>query len=69
MKFGIFFEHQVPRPWEPGDEARVFAEALEQIELADRIGIEYAWLVEHHFISAAPKLTCGALCGALCGAF
>jgi len=61
MKFGIFFEHQVPRPWEPGDEARVFAEALEQIELADRIGIEYAWLVEHHFLeeyshSSAPEL-------------
>src|SRR5437016_512364 len=23
MKFGMFFEHQVPRPWEEGDEARL----------------------------------------------
>ncbi len=57
----MFFEHQVPRPWEPGDDARVFAEALEQIELADRIGINCAWLVEHHFLeeyshSSAPEL-------------
>ena len=50
MKFGLFFEHQVPRPWEDGDEARVFTEALEQIELADRIGIDCAWVVEHHFL-------------------
>ena len=61
MKFGLFFEHQVPRPWEDGDEARVFAEALEQIELADRIGIDCAWAVEHHFLeeyshSSAPEL-------------
>ena len=35
MKFGMFFEHQVPRPWEVGDEARVFAEALEQIDHAE----------------------------------
>ncbi len=61
MRFGLFFEHQVPRPWTDGDEARVFAEALEQIELADRIGIDCAWLVEHHFLeeyshSSAPEL-------------
>ena len=57
----MFFEHQVPRPWEAGDEARVFNEALEQIALADRIGIDCAWLVEHHFLeeyshSSAPEL-------------
>ena len=50
MKFGLFFEHQVPRPWADGDEARVFAEALEQIELADRLGFDCVWLVEHHFL-------------------
>lgn len=66
MKFGMFFEHQVPRPWEAGDDARVFAEALEQIELADRIGIDYAWLVEHHFLeeyshSSAPELFLAAV--------
>ena len=60
MKFGIFYEHQLPRPWNDGDEHRLFQEALDQVELADRLGIDYAWEVEHHFLeeyshSSAPK--------------
>ena len=50
MKFGIFYEHQLPRPWREGDELRLFQEALDQVELADRLGIDYAWEVEHHFL-------------------
>ena len=50
MKFGLFFEHQVPRPWVDGDEQRVLGEALEQIELADRLGFDTVWEVEHHFL-------------------
>ena len=49
MKFGIFYEHQLPRPWAEGDELRLFQDALDQVELADRLGIDYAWEVEHHF--------------------
>jgi alkanesulfonate monooxygenase SsuD/methylene tetrahydromethanopterin reductase-like flavin-dependent oxidoreductase (luciferase family) len=61
LKFGLFFEHQVPRPWVERDESQVYAEALEQIELADRLGFDCAWLVEHHFLeeyshSSAPEL-------------
>jgi len=61
MEFGIFYEHQLPRPWNDGDEHRLFKEALEQVELADRLGIEYAWEVEHHFLeeyshSSAPEV-------------
>ncbi|CAG0949304.1 Limonene 1,2-monooxygenase [Myxococcaceae bacterium] len=61
MKFGIFYEHQLPRPWDEGAEERLFREALEQVELADRLGIDYAWEVEHHFLeeyshSAAPEV-------------
>src|SRR5262250_1717933 len=40
MKFGIFYEHQLPRPWEPGAELRLFQDALDQVELADRLGID-----------------------------
>jgi alkanesulfonate monooxygenase SsuD/methylene tetrahydromethanopterin reductase-like flavin-dependent oxidoreductase (luciferase family) len=66
VRFGIFHEHQVPRPWQDGDERRVFEEALEQGELADRIGIDAFWLVEHHFLeeyshSSAPEVFLGAL--------
>ena len=50
MRFGVFYELQLPKPWDEGAEHRVFTEALEQIELADRLGIDYAWSVEHHFL-------------------
>ena len=50
MKFGIFYEHQLPRPWNDGAEHRLFQEALDQVELADKLGIDYAWEVEHHFL-------------------
>ncbi len=50
MKIGLFYELQTPRPWGPDAEHRVIAEALEQIELADELGVDYAWAVEHHFL-------------------
>ncbi len=50
MKFGIFYEHQLPRPWNEGDELQLFQDALDQVELADKLGIDYAWEVEHHFL-------------------
>ncbi len=66
VKFGLFYEHQLPRPWEERSERRVFDEALEQAELADRIGIDCFWLVEHHFLeeyshSSAPEVFLAAV--------
>src|SRR5436309_2499829 len=61
MRFGIFYEHQLPRPWGPDDEHRLLKDALEQVEIADRVGIDYVWEVEHHFLeeyshSSAPEV-------------
>ena len=61
MKFGVFYEHQLPKPWNPGDEAKLFHDALEQVVLADRLGYDHAWEVEHHFLdeyshSSAPEV-------------
>jgi alkanesulfonate monooxygenase SsuD/methylene tetrahydromethanopterin reductase-like flavin-dependent oxidoreductase (luciferase family) len=61
LKFGIFYEHQLPRPWRENSELELFQEALDQVELADRLGIDYAWEVEHHFLeeyshSSAPEV-------------
>jgi alkanesulfonate monooxygenase SsuD/methylene tetrahydromethanopterin reductase-like flavin-dependent oxidoreductase (luciferase family) len=61
MRFGIFYEHQLPRPWGPDDEHRLLKDALEQVELADRLGFDYVWEVEHHFLeeyshSSAPEV-------------
>jgi len=61
MKFGIFYEHQHPRPWTADSERELIQNALEQVELADKLGIEYVWEVEHHFLeeyshSSAPEV-------------
>ena len=61
MRFGIFYEHQLPRPWGPDDEHKLLKDALEQVELADRLGFDYVWEVEHHFLeeyshSSAPEV-------------
>ena len=60
MKFGIFYELQLPRPWGVDDERQLYQNALDQVELADRHGYDYAWEVEHHFLeeyshSTAPE--------------
>jgi alkanesulfonate monooxygenase SsuD/methylene tetrahydromethanopterin reductase-like flavin-dependent oxidoreductase (luciferase family) len=61
MQFGLFYEHQNPRPWTEGSEHQVLMEALQQIELADKLGLDYVWEVEHHFLeeyshSSAPAV-------------
>ena len=61
MRFGIFYEHQLPRPWAEGDEHKLLKDALDQVELADKLGLDYVWEVEHHFLeeyshSSAPEV-------------
>jgi alkanesulfonate monooxygenase SsuD/methylene tetrahydromethanopterin reductase-like flavin-dependent oxidoreductase (luciferase family) len=61
VKFGIFYEHQLPRPWSDSSEHTLIQDALEQVELADRVGIDTVWEVEHHFLeeyshSSAPEI-------------
>ena len=50
MKFGIFYEQQLPRPWSERSEYELYQNSLAQIELADRLGYDHAWVVEHHFL-------------------
>ena len=61
MKFGVFYEHQLPKPWDADSEHRLLKDSLDQIELADQLGYDYAWEVEHHFLeeyshSSAPEV-------------
>ena len=65
MKFGIFYELQIPRPWEAHSELKLFQDALDQVELADRLGYDFAWEVEHHLLeeyshSSSPAVFLGA---------
>jgi alkanesulfonate monooxygenase SsuD/methylene tetrahydromethanopterin reductase-like flavin-dependent oxidoreductase (luciferase family) len=65
MKIGLFYEHNLPRPWHEGDELKLFQEVLEQVELADKLGFHCVWQVEHHFLeeyahSSAPEVLLSA---------
>src|SRR5579885_2518499 len=70
MKFGLFYEMQLPKPydadqWDPDAERRIIQEMLEQVELADRLGFDYVFEVEHHFLeeyshSSAPEVVLAA---------
>lgn len=50
MRFGLFYELQLPRPWEAGSEQQLFQQSLDEVELADRLGFDNIWAVEHHFL-------------------
>ena len=61
MKFGLMYELQIPKPWDEDSEYRIIQEATEQVVLADKLGIDHAWAVEHHFLEeyshcSAPEL-------------
>jgi alkanesulfonate monooxygenase SsuD/methylene tetrahydromethanopterin reductase-like flavin-dependent oxidoreductase (luciferase family) len=61
MRFGLFIGLQQPRPWREGDDQRALTTALEQVEQGDRLGIDYVWAQEHHFLeeyshSSAPEV-------------
>src|SRR5215831_16147499 len=65
VKFGVFYELQLARPWAPDAEFELYHNALDELELADRLGYDYAWEVEHHFLeeyshSSAPEVFLGA---------
>ena len=66
MKFDLLYELQAPKPHDERSEYRCYHEALAQIELADRVGFDTVWEVEHHFLtefahSSAPEVFLAAV--------
>ena len=66
MKFGGFYELQPRVPGGQGSEHKLFKNALEQVELSDRVGYDYIWATEHHFLeeyahSSAPEVFLGGV--------
>ena len=62
MKFAVQYEMQRPTP----NDHRLIEETLEQCVLADQVGFDYLWFVEHHFLtgfsmSPCPEVFYGAL--------
>jgi len=50
VKFALFYEIPVPRPWTPDQEHQAYQHTLEQAILGDRVGFHAFWTVEHHFL-------------------
>ena len=66
MKFGLLYEIEVLQPWDENSHRNAFMEALDQIKLAEEVGFDYVWEVEHHFlgefsISSAPEVFLSAV--------
>ncbi len=66
MKFGLFYQIQVPKPWSEESESKRLHEALEQITYAEEMGFDSVWFSEHHFRpvwshNSAPDLTLAAV--------
>ena len=50
MKFALFYEIPVPRPWTKLSEYQAFHDTIAQAVLADQVGFHAFWTVEHHFL-------------------
>ena len=62
MRFGMFYELQMPKPWSATAEYDTLWDAVRQVAYAEEMGFEHVWLVEHHFLpefahSSAPEVT------------
>jgi alkanesulfonate monooxygenase SsuD/methylene tetrahydromethanopterin reductase-like flavin-dependent oxidoreductase (luciferase family) len=66
MRFGLLYEAQRPFEGTSVEWNALYKETLEQCVLADRIGFDNLWFVEHHFLtgfsgSPCPEVLLGAL--------
>jgi alkanesulfonate monooxygenase SsuD/methylene tetrahydromethanopterin reductase-like flavin-dependent oxidoreductase (luciferase family) len=66
MKFGLFYEIPVARPWSGDSEHLAYRNTLEQAILGDRVGFHSVWTVEHHFLEefshcSNPEILYGAI--------
>ena len=66
MRFALFYEIPVPRPWGPDSERLAYEHTLEQAVAGDRCGWDAFWTVEHHFLEeyshcSNPEVLYGAI--------
>ncbi len=60
------YEIQIPEPHGPTAEQDRYNQVLAQVDLADEVGFDYFWTVEHHFLRefshcSAPEVLYGAI--------
>jgi alkanesulfonate monooxygenase SsuD/methylene tetrahydromethanopterin reductase-like flavin-dependent oxidoreductase (luciferase family) len=65
MELGLLYEFDCPQPWEGehpwgqrNAERNAYRECIEQIVLADKVGFDTVWCVEHHFRENRSHMPC-----------
>ncbi len=66
MKFALFYEIPVAKPWTERSEYWAYQNTIEQAVLADKLGWYAFWTVEHHFLEeyshcSNPEVLYGAI--------
>src|SRR3982751_5761936 len=66
MRFALFYEIPVPRPWGPDSERQAYHNTIDQAVAAERFGWDALWTVEHHFLEeyshcSNPEILYGAI--------
>jgi alkanesulfonate monooxygenase SsuD/methylene tetrahydromethanopterin reductase-like flavin-dependent oxidoreductase (luciferase family) len=66
MRFALFYEIPVARPWGPDSERLAYQNTLDQAVAAERFGWDAVWTVEHHFLEeyshcSNPEILYGAI--------
>ena len=64
MRFGLLYEAQRPFQGTSVDWNALYKETIEQCVLADRIGFDNLWFVEHHFLTGFSGSPCPRSCSA-----
>src|SRR3974390_1487697 len=66
MRFALFYEIPVARPWDAESEHRVYKNVLTQALAGEEFGWDAFWTVEHHFLEefshcSNPEVLYGAI--------
>ncbi len=66
MKFAMFYEIPVPRPWDDESEHRAYKAVIEEAVFGEEMGFDSFWTVEHHFLEeyshcSNPEVLYGAI--------
>ena len=66
MKFALFYEIPIAKPWTPKKEHQAYKDVIQQVIFGESMGFHSFWTVEHHFLDefshcSNPEVLYGAI--------